>query len=510
MKRRWLILVPLAIGAAMAPVLARLAPERFRSEALILVVPQQVPDNYVQPTVSQSVADRLPSITDEILSRSRLQPIIEELNLYPAERANWVMQDVVDKMRKDVTISAVGRQVDSFRVSYVSDNPEKARLVTERLAGSYRDENTKSRANQANSTSDFLDAQLKDAKDRLIAQEKRLEDYRKANTGQLPSQLQGNLQAIQNTNFQLQAINESINRAQERRLLIERQLADARALQVAQPEPVVAATPEAAATISPARRLEIAEANLGLMLQRNTPDHPDVVTLRRVIEDLKVQAQKEAPAAAAAGGTPARALTPAEIAQQQRISTLDAELAQVNLQISTNQSEAARLRQTIADYQAKVDAVPTRESELVELTRDYSTLQAAYGEMLMKRENAAIAARLERQQIGEQFRTVDQASLPQRPDNQRERIAITASGAIAGLVLGVLMVGVLEYRDSSFRRPEEVIGSLQLPVLASIPVMVSERERRRDTRRQRLIDAGGAAIVTAAVVVLVVWRLAAG
>ena len=92
-QRRWLILVPFAFGVALAPFLARYAPERYRSEALIVVIPQQVPDNYVKPTVSESVEERLPSITDQILSRSRLERIIQEMDLYKAERAreSWRM-----------------------------------------------------------------------------------------------------------------------------------------------------------------------------------------------------------------------------------------------------------------------------------------------------------------------------------------------------------------------------------------------------------------------------------
>ena len=225
-RRRWLILVPFAFGVAIAPLLARFAPERYRSEALIVVIPQQVPDNYVKPTVSESVEERLPSITDQILSRSRLERIIQEMDLYKAERARGVMEDVVQTMRLDVATSAAGKDVDSFRVSYVSDNPETARKVTERLASLYIDQNSSDREAQADNTSEFLDTQLAEAKRRLIEQEKKLEDYRKSHAGQMPSQMQGNLQAIQNANLQLQSLNESTNRAQERRLLIERQLAD--------------------------------------------------------------------------------------------------------------------------------------------------------------------------------------------------------------------------------------------------------------------------------------------
>lgn len=506
-RRRWMLLVPLTLGAALAPVLARYAPERYRSDALIVVVPQQVPDNYVQPTVSESVASRLPAITDQILSRNTLERIIEEMDLYPEERRRWVMEDVVARMRRDVTTTAVGRQVDSFRISYVSDSPEKARLVTDRLARLYMDQNSADRSNQANMTSEFLDAQLAQAKQRLVEQEERLEAYRKVNAGQLPSQMQSNLQAIQNLNVQLQAVHDATNRAEERRLLIERQLADARALQVtAPPEPVVATTPDGTPAISTARQLETARARLTMLLQRNTPDHPDVTTLRRVVQELETRQATEM-AAAAAEGTPARVITPQELSQQRRTSDLEAQLDVVKYQIASNQSDVVRLQERIAGYQAKVDAVPTRESELVELTRDYATMQAAYTDLLMKRENAVIAANLEHRRIGEQFRLVDAASRPERPDNQYQRLAIMSSGAVAGLLLGVLLTGVLELRDSSFRRPEEVTAALSIPVLASIPVMASRRERRRAVWRRGVVDVGGLAVVLLAIVVLAGWRL---
>lgn len=508
-RRRWLLLVPFALGAALAPVLARYAPERFRSEALIVVVPQQVPNSYVQPTVSQSVASRLPAITDQILSRNKLELIIQEMDLYPEERQRWVMEDVVQRMRRDVTTTAVGRQVDSFRIGYVSDSPEKARLVTDRLARLYMDQNSADRSNQANMTSEFLEAQLAQAKERLIEQEQRLEDYRKTNAGQLPSQMQSNLQAIQNANVQLQAVHDSTNRAQERRLLIERQLADARALlSAAQAEPTVIASADGTA-VTTSRQLELAQARLTLLLQRNSAIHPDVVALERVVQELRDrQAVEAAEAANRPADVPApRAATADELAQQRRISDLEAQLEVVNLQIASNQNDVVRLQQRIAEYQAKVDAVPARESELVDLTRDYSTMQAAYTDLLMKRENAVIAANLEHRRIGEQFRLVDVASRPERPANQPQRLAVMSSGAIAGFVLGVLLIGLLELRDSSFRRPEEVLAALSVPVLASIPAMQSRRERRLAAGRRLLTDASGLAIVAAAIAVLAIWQL---
>ena len=336
-RRRWLILVPFAIGVAAAPLLARYAPERYRSEALILVIPQQVPDNYVKPTMSESVEERLPSITDQILSRSRLEQIIQEMDLYKAERARGVMEDVVQTMRMDVTTSAVGKDVNSFRVSYVSDNAEKARKVTERLASLYIEQNSKDRENQADNTSQFLDTQLDEAKRRLIEQEKKLEEYRKSHAGQMPSQLQGNLQAIQNANLQLQSLNESTNRAQERRLLIERQIADALAVPAAPSVRAVAGS-DGPAPVSTAQQLDLARARLASFLQRYTPDHPEVVSLERTIAELVTRLESEA-SVDGTKQTPEKPVTSAEAAQQKRILDFQAELAVLDYQLAANRTE---------------------------------------------------------------------------------------------------------------------------------------------------------------------------
>ena len=215
------------------------------------------------------------------------------MDLYKAERARGVMEDVVQMMRQRRDDERRGaKNVDSFRISYVSDNPETARKVTERLASLYIDQNSKDREAQADNTSEFLETQLAEAKRRLIEQEKKLEDYRKSHAGQMPSQLQGNLQAIQNANLQLQSLNESTNRAQERRLLIERQLADALASS-AVPAIPPATAPEAPAPLSTAQQLELARARLASVLQRYTADHPDVVSLDRTIAELTARVESE-------------------------------------------------------------------------------------------------------------------------------------------------------------------------------------------------------------------------
>jgi uncharacterized protein involved in exopolysaccharide biosynthesis len=215
-RGKWLIVIPLSLGIAAALPISKKLPKRFRSETLIMVVPQQIPDSYVTPVISAPVAERLPSIHEQILSRSRLESIILDLDPYQKERLDGaIMEDVVQRMRGDIEVKLEGKE--SFRVSYVNLDPKIAQLVTQRLASLFIEENLRDREKLAESTSTFLESSLEDAKRRLLDQEKKLEEYSRRYAGQLPTQLPANLQAIQNAQMQLQSVQESMNRARERR-----------------------------------------------------------------------------------------------------------------------------------------------------------------------------------------------------------------------------------------------------------------------------------------------------
>ena len=502
-RRAWLAVLPFAIGVAAAPLISRYVPVLFRSETLIMVIPQRVPDSYVKSTVTAKMEDRLPSISNLILSRSRLERTITDFDLYPRQRAQGIMEDVVQRMRADISVALEGQE--SFRVKYVSNDARTAQKVTARLASLYIEENLRDRENLADETNLFLESQLNDAKERLIEHEKKLEEYRRRYAGELPSQLDSNLRTIQSAQMQLQSNSESMNRTRERRLLVERQIADAQSLPVATSPAVVAGDKEAAASLTTAEQLEAARAQLEVYKLRFTADHPDIRALERTIRDLQTRLEQEEKRPAQP--TPERSLSPAQLAQQKRLRDLQAELDVIDHQLAAGEAEAARLKQMMAGYQSKVDVVPTRESDLVELTRDYGTLQTAYMSLLTKREDSKIAANLERRQIGEQFKILDPASLPEKPFNQTQRLMVIASGAVAGLGLGLLLAAFLEFRDSSLNREEDIVRVLSLPVLALIPAMASNRERR--SRRLKIIAVNvtaGAALV-ASTVILVIWRL---
>jgi protein tyrosine kinase modulator len=500
-RRRWLLVVPLALGLATAPFVAKRIPPVFKSETLIMVIPQRVPDAYVKSTVTATVADRLPAISDEILSRSRLERIIGDFGLYADLRARAPMEDVVAKMRSDIGPVEIQRGQQSFRASYVSQDAHMAQKVTARLASLFIDENSRFRENLAENTNVFLESQLEDAKARLLEHEKKLEEYRRLHSGELPTQLDTNLRAIQTAQVQLQSLSDSANRARERRLLVERQLVEAET----QPLSTLPLVSTSGQTILPAaQQLEAAQKTLEQLKSRYTAEHPEVRSQERVISDLKEKVAEESRRPVPTTETPSLAQSPAEQARQRRIREAQADLDVIDHQLAENKTQEAKLTTLIADYQSKIEAVPKRESELVELTRDYDVLKKTYDSLLSKREESQLAANLERRQIGEQFRILDPASLPERAANQSTRLGFSFGPAIIGLVLGVLLAGFLEYTDSSFSHEADVTRVLNLPVLALVPVVASHAEKRGARVRRILVDVAGVATVVGSLVV-VTW-----
>jgi hypothetical protein len=190
-----------------------------------------------------------------------------------------------------------------------------------------------------------------------------------------------------------------------------------------------------------------------------------------------------------------------------RIQSVREEMDTLDQQIALKETEQTRLHGVIADYQRRVDATPTRESELTELTRDYSTIQAMYRSLLGKNEDAKISANLERRQIGEQFKVLDPARLPQQPFSP-DRPKIVALGAFLGLSLGVGLVAFLEYRDTTLKTDEDVLIALALPVLALVPIMRTAEERQRLRRRHLLVSLTSAVTVVASVAaIFFIWKL---
>lgn len=475
-RRAWLILLLVGLGTGVAVGVSRRLPDLYRSETVIMLEPQRVPDEYVKSIAPIGITDQFATLQSQVLSRSRLERIINDLSLYSSLRRSAPMEDAIEQMRRDIDIKT---DKASVRLAYVSRDAKNAQRVAERLSSLFIEENLRDRESLAEQTNGFLDSQLEDAKRQLIQHEKRLEEYRTRFGHELPSQATTNLQAMQNAQTQLQTSVDVSDRARDRRLLLERQVVDLESEQqpVDEPPPP-AGTPELGKG-STADQLQAARAQLPVLLTRAKPDHPDVKALRRTIRDLeaKIEAESAEPPARSTASPSKRAT--AELLRQRRIRDLKDQIADIDRQLRERQGQESTLRRVIGEYQAKLDAVPKRESDLVELSRDYATLQTTYQTLLAKRQDAKIAANLERKNIGPQYKILDSPKVPERSFSPN-RPLIDIGGAAAGLVLGFMIIGLLEYRDSTFKTEEEVQRLLNLRVLAVVPIIrPAARWRRR-------------------------------
>jgi len=513
-RRKWVVIVPFVVIFAGTVLVARMIPNRYRSETVILVVPSRVPESYVRSTVTTRIEDRLRSIQQTIMTRTRLEMIIRDLNLYPSERQRMPMEDVVTRMiASDVSVN-IEKGADTFRIAYTSGDPKKAMQVAERLASEFTNESLRDREVLATETSDFLQSQLEDARRRQAEQEARVADFQRRNAGALPSERTANLEILHNLQLQVQALLDSANRDRDRRLLLERMLADLEASVPAAPV-AAPANPGAGAQAdavagggTTAERLEATRNALKTLELHLKPEHPDVVYTKRLIQDLEIKVKAEAAQPAPAAAAPARARTPEEASTQRRIQETRQELAGVTLSLASKQAEEKRLRDQIAALQKRVSATPGLEAELTALTRDYDTIRRGYESLLTKLEDSKVSAALEQRQIGETFKVLDRARLPEGPASPNRQM-INLVGALAGLGVGLGLIALLEYRDNGLRSEDDVLSVLGLPVLAAIPVIETAEDLRRE-RRRRVFGFVGAAVALVVVVGAAVFAWAYG
>jgi polysaccharide chain length determinant protein (PEP-CTERM system associated) len=498
-RRKWILVSVVSLLTTGAIYFSMQLPDLYRSETLILVVPQRVPESYVRSTVTMRIEDRLRSLRQQILSRSNLEKIINDFQLFDQDLQKRPMEAIVEEMRQRVAVDTV--REDTFQVAYIAESPRTAMIVADRLAAMFIEENLRDRGLLADGTNDFLESQLNGARTRLVEHEQKLEEYRRRNSGELPSQLQSNLQVIESTQNQIQNLNESINRDRDRRLILERTLADADST-----EGIDFGGPKGAFESPEVRaidQLEKARAELRDMLLRLRPEHPDVVAKTRSVKELEAKVQEASDPSRAASRTET-GVSGTDLVRRARARQVKIEMTKLDEQIAGKESDMRELRQRMTEYQTRVDAVPGHESELTGLMRDYDTLQKVYADLLAKKENSQISANLERQQVGEQFKVIDPARLPEEPFSpNRTRIALMA--AALGLFLGIGVLGVIEYRDMTLRTEDEIVRTLVLPVIAAIPIMTAIADARRRKRNRLLL--GTATAMTIVGLSVAVWRM---
>lgn len=514
-------------------------PDVFRAESLILVEQQKIPEKLVESTVQVDLGDRLATISQQILSATQLQKIIDKHGLYRAERGRSTPEELVEKMRADIEIKTEKgwsrNRPGAFRVFFKGTDPQQAAAVANEISNLFIEENMKSREVQASGATEFLASQLEEARKRLLDQEAKLTEFKKRNSGQLPGQENGIIMALTNLQTQALANNDSLARAQGNKSMIETDLraaetglqrilaaslADATAVANAKAAGPAAggsagAAPAAgganggdgAAAAAKKSRSEELEAVLDQVRRRYTEQHPQVRAIRAELERVRIQEARErekelamrrppAPPAGAAGAKPVDPEPPKMSAQntilieqqRERVDKLKAQLVIANQEVQAREQEKGRIESELARYQSTLAKLPLNEQEMISVTRDYEVSKKAYDTLLQKSYTANTAEDLERRQKSERFTVLDTARAPEKPF-QPNRPLLYGLGVILGIALGVIGGVAIEFRRNvvlgEWELPPDVWLLGRIPVIELDPENLSGGVKKKDRQRQK-------------------------
>jgi polysaccharide chain length determinant protein (PEP-CTERM system associated) len=505
-RRRVLALLPFLFVLAAAVSMAMFLPSLWTAKATVLVNRQEIPETLVRSTVNADPEARLLTLTVETLDTPRLTKIIQDNDLYPSLRRSKPAAAVVERMRKDIRIEVQddrerrGREWRSlvFTVGYSATDPVVAARVTNTLASLFTEENRRTREQEAVGTTQFFDSQLADLRTKLAAQEQRITAYKEQHLGELPEQRDVNVRTIERLQQQLQLASDNSRRALERRQLITQSLND---FDLATSMSGGSAT-GGAINVPPgetaAARLSILRNELAALQTTYSDKYPDVIQMKEQIRLLERRVSDEKAAAAAApkkaASAPAsrRSRDLSLAGQNPYALSLMQQLDQANVEAKASADEVGSLKNQLAVYQRRLEMTPKREQELALITRDYETTREMFRSLLAKRGEADVAASLEQRQKGDTFRVIEPATLPERPMGPN-RVRLLLVGVALALGAAGVAVILAEQVDTSYRRADEVRATTAVPVLSTIPRIVTEADRLAWLRHRRLAAAAVAA-----------------
>jgi polysaccharide chain length determinant protein (PEP-CTERM system associated) len=437
-------------------------PKKYTSSTLVLVEQPTVPKELIRPVITDDLNQRMASMKSQILSRSRLELIINKFNLYPDQRATTHMEDLVEKLKSAVTVDliqpmagAADHEPPGFNVSVTFDNPQLAQQICQEITSAFMEQNATLRITNSNKVSLFLTQQLDDAKTKLDEQDRKLAEFKAQHLVSMPEQEQTNLALLGGMNSQLDATTQALSRAQEDKSLNETLLAQQEANWKA--SQVGLQNPE-----TQDQQLAALQEQLSALLAKYTPEHPDVIKLQAQIEDLKKR-MAETPAPKSSPAT-----TQAALREPPALQQLRTKIKQDNFNIADLTKRQAQIQDQVRGVQSRLQASPAVEQQLKELSRNYQTASDIYNELLKKRENSVMATDLEHQQEGETFRVVDSPSLPSTPSFPKKSVFL-GGGLGAGLALSLGILYLLALSDKALYSERDVEVCLKLPVLAAVP-----------------------------------------
>src|ERR1035441_5788433 len=488
-RRRHLhFLAPLLLGWAIVWGASWILPPRYVSSTLILVEQPTMPKDYVTPNVNDDLQERMQSITQQILSRSRLLRIIDQFNLYDGPHSHPSPDQKVEVMRKDIGIDLVRderNRITAFNVSYSSRDPHVAQKITSELTNLFINENLEVRQQQSEDTTQFLEGQLETARKALADQEEKIRQFKGQHVGELPAQVGSNLQILAGLQSQLQTEEDALNTAKQQRIYLETLVNQYRSLQGSQK------TAGSAPAVLPAvnEELEKLRAQMADLRSHYTDRHPDVRKLKEQIaetENTRDQIIADLKAKASAPADPNAATTSLDSPDVRDASSpmvqLQGQMQSNRAEIANRERAVADLKAKVIDYQARLNQEPVREQQLSDLTRGYEQSKANYDELLKKKNESAMATSMELLQQGERFLVIDPPSLPAKPDFPN-RLKFCGIGLGIGLALGAVVAGAFEMMDDRIYDEKELQNLLPVAVISEIPAIAAAADEQRDHRR---------------------------
>jgi len=495
LRRKWYILIPLVVSMVASYGLYMYLPKIYRATTMILVQPQVIPKDYVRPTIASSVSDRLSTISQEILSRTRLENVIQTFNLYPELRRKVPMEEVVEEMKKSIDVKVQSTSYreqgqNTFSISYEGKEPRTVMQVTNQLASLFIEEHLKVREQQAESTSIFLGKELSEIEKQLVRKEAEMKSFRERNMGRLPQQLDANLRILERLQQQLQTIAAGIKASEDRSLLLQNQIEQLKkSADLLVPRSSAGGQPAGGEEVYTARAQEDPIVTQWNQLNREltaartkyTENHPDVKDLRRRIANLEPAAreilEKQKALTEARQERSARTNEPVvtrDPVTNRLIAQYHEQHTAALLEAGRLRGEEKKLKEEILLYQRRIEDTPKLEQEFSLLNRDYDLLKANYQSLMDKKIQSQMAENLEKKQQGEQFKILDPARHPEKPVKP-DRNRILLIGAFLGLAAGLGLAWFRETLDQSFHFEEELEADLGLPILAVLPNMKEER-----------------------------------
>jgi len=499
-RRRWQFLVPFFCGWLLVWGVSWLIPSTYRSGTLILVEQPSVPEKYVVSNIDTGIQQQLDSITQQILSRTRLLRIIDSLGLYAEDRKHKSQDELVEQMRKNIEIELShgdDRKLSAFNIYYANSDPKMAQLATAELANLFIAENLEQRQKRSENTTNFLEDQLEQARAKLAQQEAKVRVFKDQHLGELPTQTGSNLQILTGLQNQMQANEDSLNRAKQQNTYLESLLNQYRALDSAS-KPGEAG-PVGLAEID--KELDQLKAQLADLTSHYTDKHPDVRKTREQI--AQVEKTRERIIAAMKRGANDSSPEPVATAPLDPKSApmleLESQLKANRLEIANREAEIKDEQSKISQYQSRLNMAPLMEQQFADITRDYEQSKTDYESLLAKKNQSEMSTDLEKTQQGEHFRMLDPPNLPVRP-YKPNRLQLCGLGLAVGLVLGGGFAFGQEKLSGKIYSEREIKKLVPFEVFAEIPPIESLEEQ--SSHRRGVWIAGAAAVVIVGFILL--------